>query len=222
MAQTMLGQALRGMTDADWTSLDQFPEKAGRVRVLTDRLREDLRRPIIGKPVPAPSPAAPVETIITLLKQFGFALEAASPGADQGTLLAEREDLMLLLHAFDLGGGDWHLPQGLLGPWAMDGARLSPSPGRQLWQQMARRRLRRPDPRPLAGLLVLHGGRVEQEELLAGIVATDRRRSGIGLAWLTNNPGALPSLQDELTDLRDRALKERQRERSADYSTAAP
>jgi hypothetical protein len=222
MAQTMFGQALRGMTDADWTSLDQFPEKAGRVRVLTDRLREDLRRPIIGKPAPAPSPATPVETIITLLKQFGFALEAASPGADQGTLLAEREDLILLLHAFDLGGGDWHLPQGLLGPWAMDGARLSPSPGRQLWQQMARRRLRRPDPRPLAGLLVLHGGRLEQEELLAGIVAVDRRRSGIGLAWLTNNPGALPSLQDELTDLRDRALKERQRERSADYSTASP
>jgi len=220
MAQTMLGQALRGMGEADWTSLDQFPERAGRVRVLTDRLREDLRRP--GAAKPAASPANPLETIISLLKQFGFALEAASPGGDQGPLLAEREDLRLLLHAIDLRNGDWHLPEGLLGPWATDSVHLSPSPGRQLWQQMARRRLRQPDPRPLAGLLVLHGGRVGQEDLLAGIVAADRRRSGIGLAWLTHHPGALPSLQDELAGLRDRALKERQRERSAHHSAAAP
>ncbi len=81
MAQAMLGQALRGMTEADWTSLDQFPEKASRVRVLTDRLREDLRRPAAIKPGPAPtaSPADPIETIIALLKQVGFALEAGLP-----------------------------------------------------------------------------------------------------------------------------------------------
>ena len=224
MAQAMLGQALRGMTEADWTSLDQFPEKASRVRVLTDRLREDLRRPAAAKPAPAPapSPADPIETIIAMLKQVGFALDAGSPGADRVPFLAQREDLILLLHAVDLRNGDWHLPEGLLGPWATETVRLSPSPGRQLWQQMARRRLRQPDPRPLAGLLVLHGGRVEQEDLLAGIVAADRRRSGIGLAWLAQSPGALPSLQEELADLRNRALKEQHRERSADHSAASP
>jgi hypothetical protein len=218
MAQTMLGQALRGMTEADWISLDQFPEKAGRVRVLTDRLREDLRRPGAAKPAVAPAPANPLETIIALLKQFGFALEPT----DQAPLLAERDDIRLLLHAVDLRNGDWRLPEGLLGPWATDRIELSPSPGRQLWQHMARLRLRQPDPRPLAGLLILHGGRVEREDLLTGIVAADRRRSGIGLAWLANPSGSLPSLQEELANLRDRTLKERQRERLADHAAAAP
>lgn len=222
MAQAMLGQALRGMTEGDWTSLDQFPEKASRVRVLTDRLREDLRRPAAAKPALAPSPADPIETIIALLKQLGFSLEAGSPGTGRAPFLAQREDLLLLLHAVDLRNGDWHLPEGLLGPWATDMIRLSPSPGRQLWQQMARRRLRQPDPRPLAGLLVLHGGSIDQEEELAGIVAADQRRSGIGLAWLAQGSGALPSLQEELADLRNRALREQHRERSVDHSAASP
>lgn len=217
MAQTMLGQAMRGMNEADWASLDQFPEKASRIRVLTDRLREDIRVPS-AKPAPSPSAATPIETIIALLKQFGFVLD----DFNQTPILARREDLLLLLHAVDLRNGDWHLPEGLLGPWTRDKISLSPSPGRQLWQQMARRRLRQPDTRPLAGMLVLHGGRVEQEDLLAGIVAADRRRSGIGLAWLTKHPGALPSLQEELADLRERASKERHRERSADHSAAPP
>lgn len=217
MARTMLGQAMRGMSEADWASLDQFPQKASRVRVLTDRLREDIRVPA-AKPAPAPAPpaATPIETIIALLKQVGFVLE----NANQTPILAQREDLLLLLQAIDLKDDDWHLPEGLLGPWKTDRISLSPSPGRQLWQQMARRRLRRPDTRPLAGLLVLHGGRVEQEDLLADIVAADRRRSGIGLAWLANHPGALPSLQEELADLRDRASREWHRERSADHSAA--
>ncbi len=35
--------AMQAMTDEDWRSIDQFPDRAGRIRVLTDRLREDLR-----------------------------------------------------------------------------------------------------------------------------------------------------------------------------------
>ena len=225
MARTMFDQSLRGMAEADWASLDQFPEKANRVRVLTDRLREDLRRPAAARPAPVPAPdsapQSPVEAIIALLKQFGFALEAAVAG-DQAPLLAQREDLLLLVQAVDLRGGAWRLPEGLLGPWAGGDAPLSPSPGRQLWQQMARRRLRQADARPLAGLLVLQGGRIDQEDVLAAIVAADRRRSGIGLAWLAEGSNALPSLRQELSDLRERALQDRRRERSADHSAATP
>ena len=221
MAQSMLDQAMRGMSEADWASLDQFPEKASRVRVLTDRLREDLRRPPFAKPAAVAS-ASPIETIIALLKQFGFTIDGGSAGGDQAPLLAQREDLLLLLQAIDLKNGGWRLPEGVMGPWSTDGMSLEPSPGRQLWQLMARRRLRHPDPRPLAGLLVLHGGEVEREDLLAGIVAADRRRSAVGLAWLAAGPGALPSLQEELADAREHALKERRRDRSADHSAAPP
>lgn len=38
-----LKAAMRAMTDQDWRSIDQFPDRAGRIRVLTDRLREELR-----------------------------------------------------------------------------------------------------------------------------------------------------------------------------------
>jgi hypothetical protein len=217
MAQSMLDRALRGMNEADWASLDQFPEKASRVRVLTDRLREDLRRPLFA--TPAAAPAGPAETVIALLKQFGFAIEGTGAGLAQAPLLAEREDLLLLLQIIDLKRSGWRLPEGLMGPWTTEGGSLEPSPGRQLWQLMARRRLRQSDSRPLAGLLVLHGGEIEHEHLLAGRIAADRHRSAIGLAWLAGGSGALPSLQEELADLQERAATERRRARSADYST---
>ncbi|PKU26288.1 hypothetical protein [Telmatospirillum siberiense] len=35
--------AMRAMTDEDWRSIDQFPDRAGRIRIQTDRLREELR-----------------------------------------------------------------------------------------------------------------------------------------------------------------------------------
>lgn len=223
MARTMLGQALRGMAEADWTSLDRFPEKAGRVRILTDRLREELRP---SSPRAAPAPVAmaegtgPVETIMALLKQLGFTLENIDPTAGRTLLLAQREDLQVLLQPIDLGDECWRLPEGLFGPWEAGAHRLTASPGRQLWQQMARRRLRQPDSRPLAGLLVLHGGRLDREELLAGLITADRRRSGIGLAWLEAGPGALPSLREELDDLREQTLAGRHRERPADHSAS--
>jgi hypothetical protein len=62
--EDMLGRALRSMTDADWASLDRFPERAGRVRVQSDRLSERLRQtasamaPALA-PVPLLSSAAP-------------------------------------------------------------------------------------------------------------------------------------------------------------------
>lgn len=226
MAQSMLVEAMRGMGEEDWASLDLFPEKASRVRVLTDRLREDIRQAGTAKPTapaaePAEAPADPVESLIALLERFGFTWEGGLPGSGETPFLAERTDLLLLLQLIDLDRKIWRMPQGLLGSWHSreDDVAL---PGRQLWQLLARRRLRHADPRPLAGLLILHGGGIEQEELVAELVAADRRRSGIGLAWLDASSAALPDLERELRDLTERAVRDRAARRSEDYSAAQP
>lgn len=216
MAQAMLEQAMRGMRDEDWASLDLFPEKAGRVRVLTDQLREDMRARNPPKP-PAPS-ANPIEAIFALLERFGFSLEGNGPALPGTPLLAHRPDLLLLLQAVDLNQKSWRLPQGPQGPWFdLDDAI---SPGRQLWQLLARRRLRQADPRPLAGLLILHNGRIEDEATLAVLVATERRRSTIGLAWLDGMGAALPSLERELHDLTERVSRERALHRAEGHAAA--
>jgi len=219
MAQTMFDRALRSMSDADWASLDLFPEKAGRVRVLSDRLREDMRG---TGPRPVPPPSNPAEAVIALLKQFGFVLDAALPTPEQGPLLARRDDLLLLLQIIDLREGNWHMPKGLLGPWLSGTPETGNSPARLLWQHLARRRLRQDDLKPLVGLLVVHGGRIEQEDRLAELVAADRRRSGIGVAWLTGSSGPLPSLERELATLPDRVREERRRGHLADHSASSP
>jgi len=216
MAQSMFDRALRGMADTDWASLDRFPEKAGRIRMVSEHLREDMRATAARA---AAAPANPAEAVIALLQQSGFTCESGGPAAP---LLALRDDLLLLLQLVDLAGGDWRLPSGLLGPWLSAAAPSEASPARALWQQLARRRLRHADPRPLAGLLVVHGGRLEQEEHLAEMVAADRRRRGIGLAWLSGGTGLLPSLERELTHLPDRLRGERHRERAADHFASPP
>ena len=218
MAQAMLEQAMRGMGEEDWASLDLFPEKASRVRVLTDRLREDMRK--ASPPKPMVAPLNPIEAITALLERFGFSLEGMGSGQEDAPILAQRPDLLLLLQAIDLKQKSWRLPQGLLGPWSGPDAELSP--GRQLWQLLARRRLRQADPRPLAGLLILHGGRIKEEEALAGLVAADRRRSAIGLAWLDEAEAPLPSLERELHDLTDRAARERALHRAEGFAASQP
>lgn len=222
MAQEMLKQAMRGMGEEDWASLDQFPEKASRVRVLTDRLREELREDISLKPA-SPTPqtpsADPAVAILALLERFGFTVEGGL-GLTEAPFLARRPDLLVLLQIIDLGSGSWRLAQGLLGLWSSPAQGLEISPGRQLWQLLARRRLRHADPRPLAGLLVLHGGRIEEEEILAEQVAADRRRSLIGLAWLEESGGPLPGLERGLRDLTEQAVRGRPLQRSEGYSAA--
>lgn len=226
MAQTMLEQAMRGMGDADWSSLDLFPEKAGRVRVLTDRVREDLRR---GKTLPQVAGAAMVapvlsalDPIISLLEQFGFTLEDGGRGLGAIPVLARRNDLVLLLRSVDLKGQRWKMPQGPLGPWSAGDQIGEHSPGRQLWQQMARWRLRRADARPLAGLLVLHGGQIENEAALAEIATAERHRSGLALAWLDDFPGALPSLRHELSALPAWVTRDHLRTHSSEHASAQP
>lgn len=218
MARGMFDRALRGMADADWASLDRFPEKAGRVRVLSDQLREDLRA-ASSRPVP---PADPAEAVIALLKQFGFSLEAGGSAFAETPVLAQREDFLLLLQTVDLRERTWRLPKGLLGPWSPDDSHPETMPARLLWQQVARRRLRQTDHRPVSGLLVVHGGHIEQEDRLADLVAADRRRSGVGLAWLAGGSGLLPSLERELAELPERTRMDRRRDRAAGLSASPP
>jgi len=183
----MLGRAIRGMTPEDWASLDRFPEKAGRVRVVTDRLAETLR--LTGKPVALP----PADIADALLRQFGFT--AGGPQVKEA-LLAEREDLTLLLRLVDLRGRCWRLPGGPLGPWL--GGDAAAEPGRALWRQLSTLRLRRPPESRLKGVLVAHNGSFENEtELARG--ATDK----VGLVWLEEAKGALPDLQRHLAGLDD-------------------
>jgi len=232
MARAMLDQAMRSMGEGDWASLDLFPEKASRVRVLTDRLREDMRRTNPPKPVPAeplnayppapaPAPLDPTGAALAMLERFGFRLQPVGPSSPETALLAERPDLLLLLQLVDLAGKSWRLPQGLLGVWFSQNEETL-LPGRKLWQLLARKRLRHADPRPLAGLIILHGGKIEQEEMVAELVAADRRRSAIGLAWLDELSTALPSLEQELQELTEGPVRERAARRSEDYSAAQP
>jgi hypothetical protein len=214
MAQTMLTQAMRGMGEPDWGSLDLFPEKASRVRVLTDRLREDMRRETASR---AAAAATPLDSVLALLKQFGFSLENATE-----PLLAQRADMRVLLQTINLGGRTWRLPKGALGSWGSIEGDLDLSPGRQHWQQLARLRLKHADPRPLAGLLVLHGGHIEDEETLAHMVAADRRRSGIALTWLGEDDTILPTLHRQLSELPEQMLQDLRRERSAGHAAPQP
>jgi hypothetical protein len=219
MAQSMLEAAMRGMRDDDWASLDLFPEKASRVRVLTDRLREDMRK--TGPAKPAPPPITPIEAIMALLDRFGFSLEQRGPGSAGAPFVAQRPDLILFLHLVDLRQKSWSLPQGPLGPWQSEEDAMSP--GRQLWQLLARRRLlRRADGRPLAGLLILKDGRIEEEGRLADLVLAERRRSAIGLAWLEAADASQPTLERALNDLTEQAARERAAVRCADNHAALP
>lgn len=87
--------AMQTMTDEDWRSIDRFPDRAGRIRVLTDRLREELRAlPVSVVPttqeeegqVSSSSPLVP--DIASLAAPSGLPPEASSPGI----VPSERED----------------------------------------------------------------------------------------------------------------------------------
>jgi hypothetical protein len=65
---TQLKSAMASMRAKDWSSIDRFPELAGRVRILTDRLREDFRAGTVGatketsnRAIAAPPRAPPVQ-----------------------------------------------------------------------------------------------------------------------------------------------------------------
>jgi hypothetical protein len=204
----MLGRAMRGMTEADWASLDRFPEKAGRVRVITDRLSEDLRR--AAKPASAP----PAELLDALLRQFGFVV---SRQPMRSAILAEREDLALLLLMVDLEQKRWRLPSGPLGPWRGGDGADEASPGRALWQQLALLRLRRPQEPRLRGVIVAHDGSFDDEGEPKG-----NRADNVDLVWLTDRRGALPDLQHYLAALGDERVRIRPQAAASRRAAAPP
>jgi hypothetical protein len=186
--EDLLARALRGMKEEDWASLDRFPEKAGRVRVLTDRLSEQLRHANPGPPLD------PLARIEALLAKCGFAIRSRNGPAG---LLAERPDLLLLLRAVDLQGRSWPTADGLRGP------------GRQLWQELATARLRRAAGPAIRAALVLHDGCFADDAILAQAADDQRREGGIELLWLDETPGPLPSLARHLGALTATPLRER-------------
>ena len=206
-AEDLLGRAMRGMTAEDWASLDHFPEKAGKVRVLTDRLAEDFRRG--GKTVPS----TPVELLQGLLRQFGFEIQ---PAVVKNGFWAEREGLALLLSLIDLKQRRWRLPSGPLGPWLdCDGA--DAHPGRELWKQLSTQRLRRPSGTRLEGVVVVHGGWFEDEDTLCEVA-----RDGVAVAWLNEQGGALPDLQNHLGRLTDGQMRIRPHPAAERHAAALP
>lgn len=214
--EDLLGRALRAMTDADWASLDRFPERAGRVRIKSDILSEALRRgaqPAV--PAEERNPVAavlqrsqadsPATIIDSLLLEFGLAPALVrSAGANSALLIAERSDLALVLQRVDLCQGHWRLPQGCLGPWIE-----TPDPagepkehdlGRALKRQLSLLRLRQTSRRRLFGLFVAHDGFFADESELVRLIADHSLgHADVALAWLDSRPGPLPDLRACLT-----------------------
>jgi hypothetical protein len=185
---TLVGRAIRGMKDQDWASLDRFPERASRIRVLSDRLREQLRA--IDR-----SPGHEVGMVDALLRQFGFdgvdvvALLGAAP------LLTRLGALRMLLQLVDLQERNWQLPHGVLGAWRQQDRAESDSPCRVLWQRLSLLRLHYPqDPLPV-GLVIVTRGRLLDEGALAQMTSEQVARTGIRLCWLTDADRILPDLR---------------------------
>ncbi len=224
--------AMQTMSEPDWRSIDQFPDRAGRIRILTDRLREDLRflpaaappaaadsdRPFSGEP---PAPARPPVPAISVsppgAADDGAAVETAPPPleeilraagyivrplpalrgpASDGTAdyLAQRDDFTVLLRLADLSGGDWTMDGDSLAPWRGGAGHALPSPCRAVWQRLALMRSLDRETKPCAGVVVLRGGHFTDEQAVASIVARDRRRTDVDVAWLDRASSTLPDL----------------------------
>ena len=203
-----LTQAMRGMADDDWASLDHFPDRARRVRILTDRLREEFRDPACGRaaaPVAAPEQAdeAPQEVMERLLDGFGFQLVPSLPGpAEVGLLQARRAATVLILRLQPLQDRRWRCDDSAFGPWrASDGTTL-PSPCRAVWQRLALLAALDRDGASRQGVVVVIGGTFIAEEELAAELRCSSAPCDISLVWLDAPPGRpLPSLRGYLEAL---------------------
>ncbi len=217
-----LAEAMRTMSDQDWASLDRFPDRAGRVRVLTDRLREEFRRAAASASASAeedaearpPGPASPspamhlsaAEQAEALLTGNGFVtgilidpaprISAAAPD-----LVGRRKDLTVVLRLCSLDGADWRLDGGYLGAWRSSGRADLASPCRALWQRLALMRSVGKETGRLLGLVVVSGGGIEDEAALAAAVGRDRDRTGVELAWLDDIARSLPGLNQRLAEI---------------------
>lgn len=202
--RSQLTQAMRGMADDDWASLDHFPDRARRVRILTDRLREEFRDPACGRAAaPEQADEAPQEVMERLLEGFGFQLVPSLPGpAEAGLLLARRAATVLILRLQPLQDRRWRCDDSAFGPWrASDGTTL-PSPCRAVWQRLALLAALDRDGASRQGVVVVIGGTFIAEEELAAELRCSSAPCDVGLVWLDAPPGRpLPSLRGYLEAL---------------------
>ncbi|HXP96902.1 MAG TPA: hypothetical protein VN809_09335 [Telmatospirillum sp.] len=208
--------AMQTMSDEDWRSIDQFPDRARRIRILTDRFREALRvdgggrRDDDGLFRSPPSPVvvsesrngtgAPLSTSLEdILRGAGYvvrSLPAMHGSASGGAIdyLAQRDGVVLLLRLADLSGGDWVMNGDSLAPWRAATGHAVPSPCRAVWQRLALLRSLSREVKPCAGVVVLKDGQFTDEQAVARIVERDRCRTDVGLAWLDKSSATLPDL----------------------------
>jgi len=185
---TLVERAIRGMKDQDWASLDRFPERAGRIRILSDQLREQMRA--IERP-----PGHALGMVDALLRQFGFEGVEGSASLGAAPLLTRLGALRMLLQMVDLQERAWQMPHGVLGPWRREDRMDQDSPCRALWQRLTLLRLRYPDDPPPVGLVIVTRGRLLDESALAQRIAEHVVKTGIRLCWLTDADRILPDLR---------------------------
>jgi hypothetical protein len=193
LAASQLAAAMRAMTAADWHSLDRFPERAGRVRVLTDRFG-DSRREATAADQPRSARLGadpPFDTLVARLVEAGWEDVRRLAGND---VLVRRGPNRLLIRLVDLGQGGWTMPGGMLEPWVGPAGRTMPSPCRDLWQDIAMMRALDAQQAATQGLVVIgRGGFADDAGTVRG-AGSGRRRSGIALVCLDTPKGGLPDL----------------------------
>lgn len=208
-----LSAAMAAMQEDDWASLDRDPEMARRMRLLGDRLREELRGQAGGVRKAAPaipsfisavdpggrahqdSGASPIRDPAGLLLNAGYHVVAPPmAGGTNGYLLAQRPGKAILVRLFGLRGRQWCLSGDGLAPWEADGGRALPSPCRELWQRLLVMRSLHRDLH-LCGLLVCHDGGFADPRSAAGLVAADQAKTTVSLVFLDEAPEGFADLR---------------------------
>ncbi|MDR3439230.1 hypothetical protein [Telmatospirillum sp.] len=202
-----LRQAMRMMDERDWRSLDQFPDQASRVRILTDRFCEEAR--LASQPSSAPSPPldwdqlAPcgdeIERLRRILCAAGYDLVdlpdlGGRSSRSEQDFLARRDGDAILLRLTLLSAGEWRMADGGLAPWQAPNGGTVPSPWRATWQRWALLQSLSKNPVCRAATVMAGEGRLANESILMRTVDNDQKRTGVGLVWLDREQSGLPHL----------------------------
>jgi hypothetical protein len=201
-AGASLGRAMGAMGDADWASLDGFPDLARRIRIATDRLHEQFRASVAP---PASASAVPFSwaTIESTLAEAAF-LPVTPPslfpsGADD--LVTRRNDMTVVIHRHSLADTNWYLSAGGLGPWRSASGTHIVSPVRLLWQRIALLRALAPVQGTISGLVLLVDGIVEDEAGVARSMAQGYGKTAVAIVWQEGTGCDLPGLREWLQQL---------------------
>ena len=186
-SEAMLWRAIRAMSESDWRSLDGFPERASKVRTLTDRFAAHVRLLLAG---PAQNIAKRLETN---LLHIGLTDMTA---IDDATFLIETGKGAVLIQAVDLQQRHWHLPPALDGDWCAE-SNVTMAPLKRLRQKAARWALRHGRDIRMT-ILALDHGSIERMAAAEGNSQSVDRAPLAALAWLTPGKDELPGLRELL------------------------